>query len=246
MSTVVESQEMREGGWQDEATALVRRVGPPMAVGIAVLTALSAGVGLLVIHGLDGAVDDLDLDVARDLVAGRTATIDGLTSAATVLADTVTVSGLWIGSMAVAAWRTRKLTIPVFLLAAIGGEKLTYLFTSIIIGRPRPPVEPLGHVFATNSFPSGHVGSAIVLYGGIGVAILWHDAAARGRWRPAPVWIALGAVVTAITLLVAYSRLYRGHHFLSDVVWGAVLGIVWLALAWRVVLRSPTGPGACT
>lgn len=239
MSTVVETQE-RGSTWQHEVATLARQVGPPMAAAVAVLIVVGAGVGLLITNVFDGPVVGFDLDVSRTLVAHRTSALNRLTAAATVPADSIAVAVLWISAMAIAWWRTRSLQLPVFLLCAIGGEKLSYLLTTFIVRRPRPPVEPLGHVFATSSFPSGHVGSAITLYGGVTIAILCHDAVTRGRWRPLGVRVAAGALVAAFAVLVGFSRMYRGHHFLTDVLWGAVLGVVWLMLGWHLVLRKRT------
>ena len=217
--------------WQDEVGVLGREVGVPMAAAVGALTAISVGVGLVVTRVLD-AVARYDLDVERDLADGRTPALDDLTGAATILAETVPVSVLWVAAMAFAAWRSRQWTIPVFLLVAIGGEKLTDLFTSLAVGRERPPVEALGHVYATRSFPSGHIGAAITLYGGIVVALLWR------RGAPTAAKVGLGVLVAAVAALVGFSRLYRGHHYPTDVAWGAVLGVVWLAFAWRLVLRG--------
>jgi undecaprenyl-diphosphatase len=130
----------------------------------------------------------------------------------------------------------------VFLLAAVGGEKLTYLVASSIVDRPRPDVPPLGHVFSTSSFPSGHVASAITLYGGLAVAWLWLDGGRRSRPRSRRVPMVLASGVAALALLVALSRTYRGHHHLSDVVWGALLGVAWLWWAWWLVLRPAQPP----
>lgn len=221
-----------------EAMELGRRVVVPWLAWLVGLTALSVVAGLVVTRVLEDSVVRFDVETAEALVASRTATVDAITAAATVLADSPNVAVLWVVAMAVAAWWTRSLHLSIFLLATIGGEKLTYLFTSVIVGRPRPSVEALGTVHATTSFPSGHIGSAFVLYGGIALAVLWHDAMKRGRWRPFVVRVAVGCGVLAIAALVGFSRMYRGHHFLSDVVWGALLGVGWLVLGWRLVLRG--------
>lgn len=231
---------MREA-WQETAERVGRQVGVPVTVGIVALTAVSVGAGLVLTRtGIGQPLRRADRSFANWLVEGRTPALDALTGASTVLADTLPVAVLWVAAMAYAAWRTRHWRIPMLLMAAIGGEKLTYLFTSLAVGRPRPSVPPLGHVFATKSFPSGHVGSAVALYGGLVLA-----AAAWPTARRTPVHPVIGVcAVTVVTGVVAFSRMYRGHHYLSDVVWGALLGSAWLALAGRVVLRPATGRGA--
>lgn len=235
MTTLVDEQS-RHRPWQDTAETIGRQVGLPVVAGIVVFTAVSTAAGFLVTGALDSSIGSFDREVAQALVEARTTTINRVTGAATILADSATVAVLWIAAMALGAWRTRGWRLPMFFLAGIGGEKLTYLFTSLIVGRPRPSVESLGQVYATNSFPSGHVGSAIALYGGLVIAGLWFAGQSRQRHTPLGVRFALGASVVAITALVAYSRMSRGHHFLSDIAWGALLGIVWLVLAWRTTL----------
>jgi membrane-associated phospholipid phosphatase len=48
-------------------------------------------------------------------------------------------------------------------------------------------------------------------------------------------------VITTIVALffaveVGYSRMYRGHHFLTDVIAGACIGVAWVIIAYRFVL----------
>lgn len=229
----------------EDLASVARRAGTSVAAAIFVFTLVSVGVGLLVTEGFGGAVVRFDRGVSEDLVAARTSRVTAATAVTTVLADSVTVAVLWVAATAIARRWTRSWTTPAFLLAAIGGEKLTYLLTSLIVGRPRPTVPALGSVHAANGFPSGHVGSVFVLYGGAVIAILWHRWSVRGCRPSVASRVALAALVLVVALAVAFSRVYRGHHFFSDVVWGAVLGVAWLALAWRLVLRDaprPTGP----
>lgn len=72
------------------------------------------------------------------------------------------------------------------------------------------------------SFPSGHVLSATVLYGVLAAFAVSHTKV--WRWRVFAVLAAFFAVV-----LVAFSRLYLGVHYLSDVLGAWALGIAWLA-----------------
>ena len=45
-------------------------------------------------------------------------------------------------------------------------------------------------------------------------------------------------------LLVGYARLYRGMHHLSDVLVGAVNGVVCMLLAWNYLRRKTSGTTA--
>jgi len=223
--------------WQDEVGTVGRQVGVPVTVAIVVLTLLGAGLGWFITGDAGSAIDAFDRRFAEALVERRTTTWNRITGASTVLADSLTVATLWIAAMVVTGWRTRSWRLPAFFLAAIGGEKLTYLCTSLLVGRPRPDVESLGHVYATRSFPSGHVGSAIVLYGGLVLAAAWWRRHGRDR-QPVGWSIAAAAIAaTGITVLVGFARMYRGHHFASDIAWGVVLGIAWLVIGWRTALR---------
>ncbi len=154
-----------------------------------------------------------------------------MTGASTWLANTTFVLAVMVVGAVVVARRTRRWVAPVFLLAAVGGEKLVYLIVSVVVGRDRPPVPTLGYVHATTSFPSGHVGAAVTLYGAIALLLLWSPRATR------PARVAAVVLAVVAPLLVAFARVYRGVHDLTDVVAGAVMGAVWLAVIWYVLAR---------
>ena len=238
MHAAAELDETTVSGWRMTLRTAGRDIGVPVVAGIVVLTALATGVGLLIEREPAAGIGAFDHRTAEELVGRRTATIDALTGIGAHVTGTVAVAVLWIGALVAAAIVTRRWTISLFLLAAIGGEKLTYLCTGLIVGRPRPPVEPIGEVFATSSFPSGHVGSAVTLYGGFAVAVLWYRRVHGHRTVGAVTKVVLGAGVAAITAGVAFSRVWRGHHYVSDVIGGAVLGVIWLVAAWWLVLRT--------
>jgi membrane-associated phospholipid phosphatase len=137
---------------------------------------------------------------------------------------------------------TRRWRASAFIVLAVAGEKLVYLVSSILVSRERPDVPTVGDTYATHSFPSGHVGAAVALYGSILLLTLW--------WRRAPttrtVWpIAVLALPVGI---VAWCRVYRGFHFPTDVLAGTLLGAVWLIGCWVVVMvpalrRAPQPAG---
>ena len=60
-------------------------------------------------------------------------------------------------------------------------------------------------------------------YGSVAAIIVWHS---RHRW------IKVVAVVlcAAVPLTIAGSRVYRGMHYPTDVLVGALLGAIWLTI----------------
>jgi membrane-associated phospholipid phosphatase len=60
---------------------------------------------------------------------------------------------------------------------------------------------------------------------------------AHGWWR----WLVLAPAIVAV-LAVGGARIYRAAHHPSDVLGGALLGIVWLLVAARAVSPGPLRP----
>ena len=92
--------------------------------------------------------------------------------------------------------------------AAVGAAYATSTSIKLAIGRKRPAIEDLPHLMATPtglSFPSSHSTSSF--------------AAARAFGALVP-----GAPLQLAALAMAFSRLYLGVHYPSDVAAGAALG----------------------
>ena len=86
--------------------------------------------------------------------------------------------------------------------------------------QPRP--EPLYAGWNAFSFPSSHTTISVVLYGFLGLLV---GREVGMRWRVA-------AVLTVVLLIsaIAFSRLYLGALWLSDVAAGFAFGVAWIAL----------------
>jgi len=91
-----------------------------------------------------------------------------------------------------------------------------------IFRRARPRVIPQLSDAGWFSFPSGHATMAPLVFG-LGL-LIWSSP------RPRSTRIALLALAGAVALLIAFSRVYLGVHWPSDVVGGLVLGTGWAAL----------------
>lgn len=83
------------------------------------------------------------------------------------------------------------------------------------------------------SFPSSHTGMSIVVYGFLAVIIARELPPAR-RWLPY-------VMATLLCIPIAFSRLYLGAHWLSDVLGGISLALFWVALM-GIAYRTHPGP----
>lgn len=207
----------------------VLRAAVPLLVTLLLLAGVMLGVGELLTHHA-GAVGRRDVAIERWLAAHRSGPLDTATKYATYLAEAVPVAVLGTLAVIIAAASTRRWRPPLTILLAIAGEKIVYLVVGTIVMRPRPPVPRLGAADPNASFPSGHTGSAVTLYGSIALVLI--AAGAPALWRRAAVLLAL-----LVPVIVAFCRMDRGFHHLTDVVAGAVIGLVWLLVVARVLLR---------
>jgi undecaprenyl-diphosphatase len=73
------------------------------------------------------------------------------------------------------------------------------------------------------SFPSGHATGSAVGYGMLAYCLALRWKAWRRRWL-------LVAGLGLLVLVIGFTRIYLGVHFLSDVLAGYALGLAWLAL----------------
>lgn len=185
---------------------------------------------------LDGTVHD-------GLVASRTS----LATSALAAVTTVT-SPLWmtvIGVVLAVAWsvRKRELWRPVLLIGAMAATFGLSTFIKHQVNRARPPAGDflLGPDDAF-SFPSGHT-----LGAGVFFLVLAYLLASRSRKTSTAV---LGfAAAAAGTLVVAFSRIYLGYHWLTDVIASlglavAVVGVVILVDGLREARRALPGTPA--
>ena len=140
--------------------------------------------------------------------------------------------------LGVAWWRGNEKWKRIFLamLIALAVVGLAGRVIKISAGRARPAVKAEhmwnGPHFSDSkyhSFPSGHVDAST---GFFGVLLL-----ARRR---------IGLACLPIPVLIGFSRLYLGAHYLSDVVCAAVLGLFCALIVWRFAgkIDTPSSPPA--
>jgi undecaprenyl-diphosphatase len=199
-----------------------------------VLWAALCGIGWLLSHPLHGtAFEDWDGWVDRWFARHRTSTWNTVTHWATYAAETYTVIAIGVIFFIVLRLTLHRWRESMFLFAAVAGEVLIFVCTTLIIDRHRPAVPHLDDAPPTSSFPSGHTAASLALYGALAIVAVRE---ARSGWLR-------GVAVTLAVLVpvcVAFARMYRGMHYPTDTMGGALLSIVWLTVTSRVLLsRRP-------
>jgi undecaprenyl-diphosphatase len=110
-----------------------------------------------------------------------------------------------------------------------GGAGLIWWLLSNYFNRPRPVFNPpLWMIIPGGGFPSGHTISAVVCYGLL--AYLWVPKLYSRFWKGVVIVAAV-----AIMIFIGYSRLFLGEHFLTDILAGYALGILWAGLAYTAI-----------
>lgn len=166
----------------------------------------------------------------------RTPTLDAWTHVGSSLSDTpwaILVTALLVAGLRLWLRRWRE-SIAIFL--SIQGELFIFVLVTATVHRQRPRVEHLDPAPPTSSFPSGHTGAAVALYVGLAVILL----VLSRHWSSRLPAVFAAGVLCLVPFVVAFSRLYRGMHFLSDVVAGAVAGGLWMAIVMVTVLSAPS------
>jgi membrane-associated phospholipid phosphatase len=239
---------------------LVRLVGR-LARGVSAHTVLfvTGGVGLLLAIGLTAAgagvydsvaegdgLAGFDRPVLERAISVRTTGVDRVVTWFTHLGGPtgMTIIAACITTAMVVRWRSR--TPLVLMLVAVAGSLAMTTVGKAVVGRVRPPLSDAVPPYESSpSFPSGHALNSTVIAGLVAYLLL-----RRLETRLARVITVILAAGWAIA--IGLSRVFLGHHWLTDVVFGWVLGLAWLSLvitAHRLFLtlrRSRAQVGADT
>ena len=211
-------------GWARRLVSSALDPERPETLGLLALGAMLIG-GLWLFFGVlqDVIAGDplvrADAAIFHFLQSLRTSAVDQVMVAITELGDAavvipvLVVTLVWLAGQR--AWRA-----AFYGLAAVAGASLFAFLMKITLRQTRPD-----SIFAgwnSYSFPSGHATASTALYGFL-VVLICREVGARAR-----VLVTLAAVL--LVGAIAFSRLYLGAHWLSDVMAGLAFGVAWVAL----------------
>jgi membrane protein DedA with SNARE-associated domain/membrane-associated phospholipid phosphatase len=207
---------------------LLRRLTPGQYLGLHLTVGLLAAAGCLWLFG--GLVEDLltgdpivrfDRVVDDYLHAHATPPLTTFFLIVTALGSIEAMVLLGVIVAAILAWGRRWVFLGSWLAAVAGSAVLNYLL-KVLFARPRPHFEHPLLVETSYSFPSGHAMESFVVYG----MLAYFAVLALRSWE-SRVAAVFGAAL--LVVLIGFSRMYLGVHYLSDVLAGYAAGGVWLS-----------------
>lgn len=177
-----------------------------------------------------------DISIGNLVQSLRNTPADRVMAVITMAGDGIVLGVLGVVIVAWLLWR-RAWPIAGAAAIAIMSSALFVPFMKTVLQRPRP-IDIYSGADAY-SFPSGHATLATVMFGVLAVLVSLR----LGRWGKALVFASFGSLVVAI----AFSRIYLGAHWPSDVAAGFLFGIAMTAAfalaleATRVDTIAPLG-----
>lgn len=194
-------------------------------VGAVLVTALTAASGEVYEAVEDGdGIAAFDRPALHASITLRTATNVKVATAFTHLGGPVgmtIIASLVIIAMTI-AWRSK--TPLILMVIGVAGSLTMTSVGKLLVGRVRPPqIDAVPPYETSPSFPSGHTLNSTVIAGLVAYLVLR---------RLHSVWARALTVVLAVGWAVSMglSRVFLGHHWLTDVAVGWTLGLAWVGL----------------
>lgn len=175
----------------------------------------------------------LDSPVLREIAEHRTTLLTDAMIFVTNLLAPVTFAIIVTICCVLWAWRSRELWRPIVLMGSMGVAMITSTVLKHVFERARPPhaymITPLELDY---SFPSGHtigIATFVFVFGYLLYSIRLHV-------HHAVIWAISGLGLIA---LVAFSRLYLGYHWLTDVTASVGLALIILGIIIITDIYAP-------
>jgi len=213
------------------------RVGLRALLALAGVLLAAAILAVLVVFARSktGAVHDLDFDTADDLNRYLTSHHGQVGMWKTITAAGGPTTWRVLAVITVIALSVRRRWRLAGLVAVtMAGAAVLSGVTKLLVHRARPivtvPVERVGG----GSFPSGHALTSVVA---VGLTLVLLLPVIGRRWR-----LLLASAGVVVVASVGFSRLILGVHYVTDVLGGWLIGVLWLAAVVTIFRRTEGGP----
>jgi membrane-associated phospholipid phosphatase len=123
-------------------------------------------------------------------------------------------------------WIRRRWADLAFWSITIAAGFVLNLVLRVILQGPRPYLEDMAIIQQNTGFPSGHAMMSLITYGLLAYGL-------RGILSRRN-WLLVTSALILLVLLIGYSRMHFGVHYLSDVIGGYVAGLGWLSLCLSI------------
>jgi membrane-associated phospholipid phosphatase len=122
-------------------------------------------------------------------------------------------------------YNRRSLILPFFVV--IAGSGIMTIIVKYLVDRARPGAGIALYIEKLPSFPSAHAALILALFGFL-IYCVW-----RFDFKIA-IKIILSLIFFTIIILIGFSRLYLGVHFLSDIIAGYLTGLMWVLIGMYI------------
>lgn len=188
---------------------------------------LVGGFGLVFLHLLRPVAQDENA-VNRWFVQQRTDLGNTVSDWLSHAADTGAIVAYVVLAGLILRWVLHRWLESLVVALTVSTQAAVFLACTVLVKRTRPPVPKLDVSPPTSSYPSGHVGAATAFAASLALVLAWHQRHRLAQWAA---WLIL-----LFPAAVAWSRLYRGMHHLSDVLAGVADGFLALTVSLVVLI----------
>ena len=202
--------------------------GLHFTVGVLIFISAVLLFGIIAENVLSGhSLTLIDTQIAQWLHAHNSPTVTFCLMILTNLHDPISIS-VMVALIAFYLISKKRWYAVLAVLLVVPGGMLLNLLMKQAFQRARPIFEQPLVMLTTYSFPSGHVVATTVFYGVLAYLLISHSSSFRRT-------TCFLLIAFAMVGLVAFSRIYLGAHFLSDVIAAFLEATAWLAISLTII-----------